>query len=227
MAGMRLDDLDFLKLLPVFMRDDEAAIGLSKAMNALLGEPSKRIKTMRVWDQIDNLTEAECDELAWEMDIDWYDSNLGINEKRDTVRLALQIKRKRGTKWAVEQLINAYLGDGYVSEWFEIGGEPFTFTVLMTNPDITQEDFDKFIAGAKSAKNARSHIAGVSYLWLQGADVETSFAAEDVEYGFVRTGTYPTPANVGVLVSKAVETEPVLGFTKYAIVRCGTLHCGE
>lgn len=97
MGGMKVSELDFVRLLPAFMRDDEAAIALSKSMNRLMGEPSKRLKTLRVWDNIDNLTEAECDELAWELDVDWYDSTgMSLEEKRNTIKLAQQIKRKRG-----------------------------------------------------------------------------------------------------------------------------------
>ena len=43
MGGMKVSDLDFLRLLPAFMRDDEAAIALSKAMNKLISEPGSRI----------------------------------------------------------------------------------------------------------------------------------------------------------------------------------------
>ena len=50
MGGMKVSELEFVRLLPAFMRDDEAAIALSKAMNRLIGEPSKRLKTLRVWD---------------------------------------------------------------------------------------------------------------------------------------------------------------------------------
>ena len=62
MGGMKVSELEFMRLLPAFMRDDEAAIALSKAMNRLIGEPSKRLKTISVWGEIDNLTEKECDE---------------------------------------------------------------------------------------------------------------------------------------------------------------------
>ena len=117
MAGMKISDLDFVRLLPAFMRDDEAAIALSKAMNKLIQPPGSRIPTIRTWDEIDSLNEPECDELAWELDIDWYDSTgMSLEEKRETIKLAQQIKRKRGTKWAVERLISAYFGEGYVME---------------------------------------------------------------------------------------------------------------
>ena len=88
MAGMKISDLDFVRLLPAFMRDDEAAIALSKAMNTLIQPPGSRIPTIRTWDEIDNLNEPECDELAWELDIDWYDSTgMSLEEKRETICL--------------------------------------------------------------------------------------------------------------------------------------------
>ena len=74
MGGMKVSNMDFIKLLPAFMQDDEAAIALSKAVNKLIGEPGKRLATIRTWDKVNELTEAECNEMAWELDIDWYDS---------------------------------------------------------------------------------------------------------------------------------------------------------
>ena len=43
MGGMKVSNMDFIKLLPAFMQDDEAAIALSKAVNKLIGEPGKRL----------------------------------------------------------------------------------------------------------------------------------------------------------------------------------------
>ena len=47
MGGMKVSNMDFIKLLPAFMQDDEAAIALSKAVNKLIGEPGKRLATIR------------------------------------------------------------------------------------------------------------------------------------------------------------------------------------
>ena len=228
MAGMKLSELEFLRLLPVFMRDDEAVKGLSNAMDKLLGVPSERIPTIRTWDMIDELNDAECDALAWELDVDWYDDTLGIEEKRATIEAAQQIKRKRGTKWAVEQLITAYFGEGYVVEWYEIGGRPFEFFVLTTNEAITPEDYAKFVEAAKKAKNSRSHITGVFYFWEQSQEVAARFDYADYKYDFLReAGTYPAPAQTGAALRQSVETEPATSFLQYDIVQCGTRRCGE
>lgn len=203
MAGMKISELDFVRLLPVFMRDDEAVTALSKAVNELLVEPGKRLHTIRTWDMIDELTEAECDELAWELDIDWYDSTgMGLSEKRETIKLAQQIKRKRGTKWAVERLISAYFGEGFVMEWYETGDAPFTFKVMTTNENVLTENFNKFIEAAQAAKNERSRLMGVFFLWPQGPEhgVEYAPASAVHQYGFVKCGADGFKAKHGAAV---------------------------
>lgn len=229
MAGMKLAELEFLRLLPSFMRDDEAVIALSKAVNELIGEPGKRIRTIRTWDQIENLSESECDEMAWEQDVDWYDSTgMSLEEKRATIKLAQQIKRKRGTKWAVEQLIAAYFGEGYVVEWYDMDDLPFTFVALTTNAAITPEGYAKFVEAVRSAKNERSHLAGVFYFWQQGPDpgVEYAMDYEAHKYEFRQAGTYPRTAVVGALIKPSVETEPEASFYQYGHEKAGETTCG-
>lgn len=230
MAGMKISDLDFVRLLPAFMRDDEAAIALSKAMNKLIQPPGSRIPTIRTWDEIDNLNEPECDELAWELDIDWYDSTgMSLEEKRETIKLAQQIKRKRGTKWAVERLISAYFGEGYVMEWYEMYDSPYTFVALTTNTNTDAQNFEKFVEAVKTAKNARSHLAGVFYYWQQGPDpgIEYRLDTSLHRYNFVKCGTRPRIATVGFIVKPSIETDPeetlhLYGFTKAGELTCGT-----
>jgi phage tail P2-like protein len=233
MGGMKISELDFLRLLPFFMRDDEAVIALSRSIDKLIGEPGKRLDTIRTWDKIDELNEAECDELAWELDIDWYDSGgMSLEEKRNTIKVAQQIKRKRGTKWAVERLISAYFGEGHVLEWNELEGTPYntpyTFIVLIEAAETTPENFAKFIEAANAAKNARSHIAGIFSLWQQGADpgVEYALGTGLHRYEIEQCGTRYNPASVGMLAKNSIETEPAGEAYLYSIPQTGELTCG-
>ena len=224
MGGMKLSNIDFACLLPGFMRDDPAVKALSLAVNNLIGESGKRLDTLRTWDKIDVLNEEECDEMAWELDIDWYDSTgMTLEEKRDTIKVAQQIKRKRGTKWAVERLIAAYLGEGYVAEWYEIGGAPYTFMVMVTETHVTEENYAKFVEAADIAKNERSHIAGIYYYWPQGPETGIEYRPGDVfhRYGFEKCGTKYRPATVGFAVKPSVETEPETETHRYGFPECG------
>lgn len=229
MGGMKVSELDFVRLLPAFMQDDEAAIALSKAMNKLISEPGSRIPSIRAWDAIDDMHEAELDELAWELDVDWYDSTgMSLEEKRETLKLAQQIKRKRGTKWAVERLISAYFGEGYVMEWYEMYGTPYTFVALTTNTHTDAHNFEKFVEAVKAAKNARSHLAGVFYFWQQGPDPGIEYALDSKlhRYEFVKCGTRPRIATVGFIVKPSIELDPEAILHFYGFTHAGTIKCG-
>jgi len=163
MGGMKVSDLEFVRLLPAFMRDDEAALALSRSMDRLLGDPCRRLKTIRVWDEIDRLNEAECDDLAWELDVDWYDSaGMSLEEKRAVLKTAQQIKRRRGTKWAVEELAENVFGSGKVEEWFEYGGKPYCFRVA-TDAHMDEARMSEFYAMIARVKNTRSHLDALEF----------------------------------------------------------------
>ena len=176
MGGMKVSELEFLRLLPAFMRDDEAAIALSKAINRLIGEPSKRLKTLRVWDNIDNLNEAECDELAWELDVDWYDSiGMSLSEKRATIKAVQQIKRKRGTKWSIEELITSAFGMGRVSPWYAYGGYPFGFKI-QTNATLRKDGMTYFLSMIDKVKSTRDHIDEIEIIRTTNQTIHTGTA---------------------------------------------------
>lgn len=191
MAGMRLSELDFLKLVPAFMQSDEAVKAFCSAINSIMNEPATRIHTISTWGQYNQLSEAECDEMAYELDIDWYDSSATLDEKRKTIQYAQQIKRKRGTKWAVERLVSAYFGDGKVTEWYEEEepGKPFTFSIVSYSPKITPENYSKFLEAVDAAKNERSHISSMTHIWWQKSEIDISISRKRYEYGFLQCGT--------------------------------------
>ncbi|MBD5469202.1 MAG: phage tail protein I [Lachnospiraceae bacterium] len=159
--GMKIDNPKMLKLLPIWMRDDEANIALSSAMDDLIKAPGERVKAPRVWDQLEHLTDEELDETAWELGIDWWVSSWERDQKIRTIKMAGAIMEKRGTKWAVKQLAIAAFGMGEVTEWFEYGGEPFYFKIL-TNATLTPDGIAQILAMIARVKNARSHIETIS-----------------------------------------------------------------
>ena len=159
--GMKIDNPNMIKLLPNWMRTDEANAALSSAMDELIKAPGERVKTPRTWDQLENLTDEELDETAWELGIDWWVSSWEREQKIRTIRMAGAIMEKRGTKWAVEQLAIAAFGLGEVTEWFEYGGDPFYFKIL-TSATLTPGAINQILNMIGRVKNARSHIEAIS-----------------------------------------------------------------
>ncbi len=130
---MRLEDVEFLRLLPEFMREDAANIGLSKAVDDLIRPLAARLKLLSTWGHIDALSEAELDELAWELDIQWYYlARPGdIETKRRLVRESDLVHARLGTPWAVEETVRAFFGSAVVQEWNEYDGQPGHFRIAM------------------------------------------------------------------------------------------------
>lgn len=153
-----------LKLLPSFMRDDEANIALSSAVDALIADPGARTKQLRVWDQIDELPEQMLDELAWELNIDWYKDTMSVSVKRATIKMARLIKEHRGTKWAVEQLVSSIFGSGTVVEWYEYGGKPHHYKVTTEYPDYSAEVIEEFKTALAAAQRSSSVLDVIEFI---------------------------------------------------------------
>lgn len=214
---MRLSTADVLKLVPEFMRDDEAVKGLATAVNNLIREPANKVKTVRVWDQIDVLDDAQLDELAYELDIDWYSSSLPIENKRAIIKISDLVHSRRGTKWAVEALISAYLSPGFIEEWHEdgyINPRPFHFSVYTKHRHVTDAIIQEFRKIAKVAMPVRSRMDGVYFSDTFGSRV--IIGNTDTAFFFTpkKCGTIPRLAVIGTTLT---DTEAVAGMTSDAV----------
>lgn len=225
---MNLDDIKFIKLLPKFMQEDGCDQGIAEALDDLIRRSMYNVRSLKVWDEIETLNEKQLDELAWELDIDWYDSTADIDTKRDVLRYASSVKRKRGTSWSVQQLITAYFGQGFVYEWTEFDGQPFTFMALTTNDNVDEITLKKFINAVNSAKNERSKLVGVLYLWQQDHEAAELVSYDDKYHRYKikkcgrlggHRGTLGQINKSTVLSSYNDETD-CYGFKKSGITKC-------
>lgn len=158
---MKLKDIELIKLIPQFMRNDEAVQGLAAGVDAIIPGLATAIEKLSTWDHIDELTDAELDELAWELNIPWYDSTAGIGVKREVIKNSDQVYKRLGTKWAVENVIRTYFGDGYIMEWFEYDGEPGHFRVYSSNPSMNNDRLVEFLSLVNKVKRATAKLDGV------------------------------------------------------------------
>lgn len=151
---MRLKDLDIVRLLPAFMREDATVRALAKGVNIIVKDLEGNVQRLSTWDKIDELGDLELDEMAWELNITWYDKAAPLDVKRTVIRDADMVSAKLGTKWAVENVISAYFGVGKVEEWFDYEGEPYHFRVVTSNPSVTNERMQEFLALLQKVKRA-------------------------------------------------------------------------
>lgn len=164
---MKLSNLEFIRLLPQFMQNDCSVRGLATGIDSIVPQIVAEIEKLSTWDCIDILSEDELDELAWELNILWYDKSATIDVKRNLVRDSDKVYQKLGTKWAVENVINTYFGDGYIEEWFQYSGEPGHFRVYSANPTLNESKFAEFLSLLGKVKRATAKLDGV-YITLSG-----------------------------------------------------------
>lgn len=164
---MKLHDIAFLKLLPQFMREDSGVKGLAKGIEIVVKKLDGSIKSLSTWDSIEKLGEAELDELAWELNVFWYDKSAPLDVKRLLIRDADLVHSRLGTKWAVKKIITEYFGSGRVREWFEYEGEPFHFKIISGNPTITNEKLLEFLGLLDKVKRQSAVLDGI-YITLTG-----------------------------------------------------------
>ena len=173
---MTLHDLEFLRLLPQFMRDDGAVRGLAAGLDRLIPKLAACVEKLSTWDHIDSLSEKELDALAWELNILWYDSGATLAIKREIIKKSDAVYQRLGTKWAVENVVETYFGDGRVEEWWQYGGQPGHFRVISSNPSLSAEKFDVFTNLVHKVKRASAKL-DVVYIELSGELVMSAGAA--------------------------------------------------
>lgn len=158
---MDVNNVDLLKLLPSYMREDKFNKALAKALSVQLHKIAEKTELLSIWDHIDDLPEDMLDELAWSLHVDWYDRGAEIEIKKSLIKNADIVHMRLGTPWAVMQVIQDYFGYGEMREWWEYGGTPHYFKVLSSNPNVTGDDVDRFLRVLDVVKRASSWLEGI------------------------------------------------------------------
>lgn len=149
---MDLNNIDLLALQTKAMQSDLTTIGFSAALTPQLNIISNQTDSILIYSNIDKLSDEILDILAWQFHMDWYVATANIEVKRRLIKNAFKVHKTKGTAYAVEQVIEDMFGDGYVTEWYEYGGEAFHFKVITTNPSVSAELANQFNMAVNAVK---------------------------------------------------------------------------
>lgn len=161
--GLTAENL--LRTLPEVLRNDKNMSALAAAIADVLAARPDEIQQLMIYSRIDELPEDLLDILAEDFKVDWWDGDYTLEEKRQTLKDSWRVHRMLGTKAAVETAISAIYPETQVSEWFEYGGEPYHFRLLI---DSTYEGVDpakhqRVLDRVEYYKNLRSVLDEVEY----------------------------------------------------------------
>lgn len=179
---------NLLRTLPEVLREDETMLALATTIASALGKRREETDAIRIYTRIDQLPEELLDILAYDFKVDWWDGNYTLQEKRNTLKSSWEVHRTLGTKAAVEKALSAIYANTLVQEWFQYGGEPYHFKLLI---DVTYQNVDPekhriVLDRVKFYKNLRSVLDDVEY-YEAGATASqyaaTAYVGETIQDG--------------------------------------------
>ena len=144
-----------------------------------------------IYPRIDELPESLCDILAKDFNVDWYNYNYSpVSIKRNIIKSNWHVHRLKGTKAAIsEALSNIYQGSG-VQEWFEYGGEPFYFRIIIEmSRQVVDLPHDEIVRMVNAYKSLRSHLEDDAIAYRTTENVQVTMIGGNTSYSARMCGT--------------------------------------
>lgn len=129
---MNIHNVDLVKLMPQNFLADDKAKKICEAINTELQILAVNTKFAEASYDVDNATSAVLEHIAWQLNSELFFLGATLEEKKRLVKEAIQLHRRKGTKYAVEHAIQLIFPNAKVEEWFEYGGNPYYFRVINT-----------------------------------------------------------------------------------------------
>lgn len=154
------------------MRVFPAVLGTDKQMQTLGDGAAERLDAhmaqldrCEIYNRIDQLPEELLDILAKDLKVDWYDANYALEEKRRIIKGCFRVHRMKGTKAGVEEGLRAVYPDTVVQAWWEYGGEPYHFRLLInsTFEQVNQAKHEKIMERLGYYKSLRDVLDEIEY----------------------------------------------------------------
>lgn len=151
-------------ILPSSISEDNNIKAIATAINNPLEQIKNQIHYCVLLSDIDHQPEKIIDELAWHFHVDFYDYELPLEKKRSLVKQSIAIHRRKGTPWAVEQVVSTAFDKSDVIEWFDYDADPFLFKVRTEDVTTNREIIDKMKKAINSVKNTRSWLDKIEFV---------------------------------------------------------------
>ncbi len=165
--GIKVNRVTLLELLPENLRSDPDIIAASCGVDSEFQDLADAINKCITIADIDKARSEVIDNLAGEMNVDFYDQKLSLDNRRELVRNGYKFKYRKGTAYAVRQIVkdafaDTELKDAFeVKEWFQYNGKPYHFKIStkVNLPGVSK--ITSVVNAINSVKNARSTLESI------------------------------------------------------------------
>lgn len=156
----KLDDEDtlYMSLPPNLQNKDtrSLSVAFAKQMKKYLTYADR----LNVWGNIDHLEPEHYDVFAACIAALYYRSDFPDDKKLKLIKQNYSVRRSAGTQTAIDALLENVFDDARYIPWYEYGGKPYHFKVLLF--DVLKENNIELMSNAmKKVKAARSIMDAV------------------------------------------------------------------
>lgn len=116
MTGILLNEIQFNDMLPSSLKHDETIKNICESIENPIQQTESDFSNVDIYSQIDTADEPLLSTLAWHFSLthEWlWELAESITAKRELLKIAIKLHQKKGTPWAIRNLIRA-LGLGEV-----------------------------------------------------------------------------------------------------------------
>ncbi len=180
----------FLSSFPVSLAIDPDKYALAQAVAEELISLCKDCQKLSIYGRIDELDEDLLDILAFDFDVSWYLYNGSLETKREQIKSSFFVHRHLGTKAALEQALCALYPETTIEEWFEYGGEPYHFRIILNVTEsreaVVQSEVERYI---NIFKSLRSVLEENSIIYKSNNTIGLSLKTDYVVFGAPRSSS--------------------------------------
>lgn len=206
---------DLLRTLPPSLKNDARMLNLATVISAELRNVIGQVKQNVIYARIDELPESVLDALAYDLHVDWYNYNHPVEAKRAVIRDSVKVHMRLGTKYAVETALGSLYPESKVEEWFQYGGQPYYFRIILdvTHSQVTAT-YSQIIKAVNLYKSLRSKLEegenGIVFRSRTGIIIRTAAGHYKFTSGMTGqrlAGTFPKTSTIGVVHRAAVTVD--------------------
>lgn len=200
-----------MRTFPEVLKRSEEIKALADMMAAYLTGVSADTDQARLYTRFRELPEAVLDILAYDFKIDWWDGSASLEEKQRVFAESFVVRKHIGTFSAVESIINASYESGAITEWYNNGGEPYTFRLEISNVEITAEWRELLEKRLRMYKNVRSRLERILYICAAQQTIYVGFALQQGRTETINYEVDITGVVIAVTCGYLIYTTPVCG----------------
>lgn len=151
---------EIYSLLPENLKKYRNLSGVAYAMSEQVSKDNSLMDSLKIYLNMKNLDDKVLDQLAWQWNVEFYSSELPKLKKIEMINRSYFHHITKGTVGALESALKAIVSNLEVKEWYEYGGNPFMFRLIVEGDMLTEEEISTVYKLVDIYKNVRSHLDG-------------------------------------------------------------------